>query len=150
MFNSLQPHGHTSGSPVLHYLPEFAETHFHRVGDPTQLSHPPPPYYPAFNFPSIRSFPTSQLFTPGGQSIGTSASELPVNIQGWIPLGFTVKSQLTRLKHGWSQITGSISCSISVVSSARRLPTVWRRKWQTTSVFLPWEPHEQYSHYISQ
>ena len=20
----------------------------------------------------------------------------------------------------------------------------WRRKWQTTSVFLPWEPHEQY------
>ena len=20
----------------------------------------------------------------------------------------------------------------------------WRRQWQTTSVFLPWEPHEQY------
>ena len=20
----------------------------------------------------------------------------------------------------------------------------WRREWQTTSVFLPWEPHEQY------
>ena len=20
----------------------------------------------------------------------------------------------------------------------------WRRKWQATSVFLPWEPHEQY------
>ena len=64
MFNSLQPHGHTSGSPVLHYLPEFAETHFHRVGDPTQLSHPPPPYYPAFNFPSIRVFSNeSALYT---------------------------------------------------------------------------------------
>ena len=33
-------------------------------------------------FPASGSFPTSQLFTPGGQSIGTSASELPVNIQG--------------------------------------------------------------------
>ena len=21
---------------------------------------------------------------------------------------------------------------------------IWRREWQTTSVFLPWEPHEQY------
>ena len=20
----------------------------------------------------------------------------------------------------------------------------WRREWQSTSVFLPWEPHEQY------
>ena len=23
----------------------------------------------------------------------------------------------------------------------------WRREWQTTSVFLPWEPHEQYKQY---
>ena len=22
----------------------------------------------------------------------------------------------------------------------------WRREWQTTSVFLPWEPHEQYAY----
>ena len=20
----------------------------------------------------------------------------------------------------------------------------WRKEWQTTSIFLPWEPHEQY------
>ena len=33
-------------------------------------------------FPSIRSFPTSRLFTSGGQSIGASASVLPMNIQG--------------------------------------------------------------------
>ena len=34
-------------------------------------------------FPSIRSFPMSQFFTSGGQSIGVSASAsvLPVNIQ---------------------------------------------------------------------
>ena len=41
--------------------------------------------------PSIRVFPMSRLFTSGGQSIGASAlaSVLPVNIQGWFPLGWT-------------------------------------------------------------
>ena len=40
-------------------------------------------------FPIIRSFPVSQLFTSGGQSIGPSpsASVLPISIQGWFPLG---------------------------------------------------------------
>ena len=38
-------------------------------------------------FPSIRSFPMSQLFTSGGQSIGVSASTsvLPMNTQDWSP-----------------------------------------------------------------
>ena len=42
-------------------------------------------------FPSIRSFPMSQLFTSGGQSIGVSASAsvLPMNIQDRFPLGWT-------------------------------------------------------------
>ena len=31
----------------------------------------------------------SQFFTSGGQSIGASASVLPINIQGWFPLGLT-------------------------------------------------------------
>ena len=37
------------------------------------------------------SFPVSQFFTPGGQSIGASASAslLPINIQDWFPLGLT-------------------------------------------------------------
>ena len=41
------------------------------------------------SFPASGSFPMSQLFTSGGQSIGTSASAsvLPMNIQGWFPLG---------------------------------------------------------------
>ena len=30
----------TPGFPVLHYLPEFAQTHVHWVDDATQLSHP--------------------------------------------------------------------------------------------------------------
>ena len=37
------------------------------------------------------SFPMSQFFTSGGQSIGVSASTsvLPMNIQDWFPLGLT-------------------------------------------------------------
>ena len=42
-------------------------------------------------FPASGSFPVSQLFTSGGQSIGASdsASVLPMNIQGLFPLGWT-------------------------------------------------------------
>ena len=41
---------------------------------------------------SEKAFPMSQLFTWSGQSIGASASAsvLPMNIQGWFPLGLTV------------------------------------------------------------
>ena len=43
------------------------------------------------SFPVSGSFPMSQLFTSGGQSIGasTSASVLPMNNQDWFPLGWT-------------------------------------------------------------
>ena len=41
--------------------------------------------------PTSGSFPISQLFASGGQSIGVSASTsvLPVNTQDWFPLGWT-------------------------------------------------------------
>ena len=43
------------------------------------------------SFPESRSFPMSQLFASGGQSMGASASApvLPTNIQDWFPLGLT-------------------------------------------------------------
>ena len=43
------------------------------------------------SFPASGSFPMSQLFTSGGQNIGVSASTLvlPMNTQGWSPLGWT-------------------------------------------------------------
>ena len=42
-------------------------------------------------FPTSGSFPMSRLFTSGGQSTGASASAsvLPMNSQGWFPLGLT-------------------------------------------------------------
>ena len=43
------------------------------------------------SFPASRSYPASQLFASGGQSVGTSASAsvLPMNIHGWFSLGLT-------------------------------------------------------------
>ena len=41
------------------------------------------------SFPASGSFLMSHFFAPGGQSIGASASVLPMNIQGWFPLGLT-------------------------------------------------------------
>ena len=43
------------------------------------------------SFPALGSFPMSQLFAPGSQSIEVSASVsvLPMNTQDWSPLGWT-------------------------------------------------------------
>ena len=43
------------------------------------------------SFPASGSFPVSQFLASGGQSIGVSvsASVLPMNIQDWLPLGWT-------------------------------------------------------------
>ena len=48
--------------------------------------------------PASGSFPKSQFFASGGQSIGTSASAsvLPMNIQDWFPGSWLVKRQ-----HWW-------------------------------------------------
>ena len=40
-------------------------------------------------FPNIRVFPVSQFFALGGRSTGASASDLPMNMQDWSPLGLT-------------------------------------------------------------
>ena len=49
------------------------------------------PPSPVFNLYQHQSFPMSQFFTSGGQSIETSvsASVLPMNIQDWSPLAWT-------------------------------------------------------------
>ena len=42
--------GSTPGFPILHYLPELAQTNVHRVSDAIQPSHPlSPPSPPALN-----------------------------------------------------------------------------------------------------
>ena len=82
----------TPGLPVHHQLPEFTQTHVHRVGNAIQPSHPlSSPSPPAPNHSQHQSFPMSQLFSSGGQSTGVSAlaSFLLKNTQGWSPSEWT-------------------------------------------------------------
>ena len=48
------------------------------------------------SFPALESFPMSQPFPSSGQNIRASASALvlPMNIQGWFPLGLTASISL--------------------------------------------------------
>ena len=61
------------------------------------------------SLPAWESFPMSQLFTWGGQSIGVSAlaSVLPMNIQNWFPLGWTgwISLQFKTLSRVFSNTT---------------------------------------------
>ena len=86
----------TPGLPVHHQLTEFTQTHIHRVSDAIQPSHPlssPISSCPQ-SLPASGSFPMSQLFAWGGQSIGVSASAsvLPINTRDWSPLNGLVGS----------------------------------------------------------
>ena len=98
--NFCDPRNHsTSALPVHHQVPEFTQTHFHWVSDAIQPSHPlssPSPLAPNPSqhqslFQWVQSFPMSQFFAWGGQSIGASASAsvLPMNTQDWFPLEWT-------------------------------------------------------------
>ena len=82
----------TPGLPVHHQLPEFTQTHVHWVGDAIQPSQPLIPFSSCpQSLPASESFPVSQLFAWGGQSIGVSASAsvLPMNTQDWSLLEWT-------------------------------------------------------------
>ena len=82
----------TPSFPALHYLVEFAQTHDHWVGNAIQASHPLlPPSPPALNLSQHQDlFLRSRFFASGGQRnrASASASVLPMNIQGWFPLGW--------------------------------------------------------------
>ena len=56
------------------------------------------------SFPASRSFPIIWLFASGDQTIGVSASAsvLPVNIQGWFPLGLS--GLISLLSKGLSRV----------------------------------------------
>ena len=61
------------------------------------------------SFPASGSFPMSQLFIWGGQSVGVSASTsvLPMNTQDWSPLAQTgwISLQSKELSRGFSNTT---------------------------------------------
>ena len=80
------------GFPDFHCLPEFAQTHVHWVSDVIQPSHPLSPPSPlALNLSQHQG-----LFQWVGSCIrwpknwsSASAPVIPMNSQGWAPLGLT-------------------------------------------------------------
>ena len=93
------------GLPVRHKLPQFTQTHAHRVGDAIQPSHPVVLFSSCpQSLPASGSFLMSQLFAWDGQSIGVSASAsvLPKNTQDWSPLGWT--GWISSLSKGLSRV----------------------------------------------
>ena len=75
------------------------------------------------SFPASGSFPVSQLFASGGQSIETSASAsvLPMNIQGWFPLGLT--GLISLQSKGFSRVFSNTTVEKHQFFSAQ--PSIW-------------------------
>ena len=78
--------------------------------------------------PASGSFPMSQLFLSDGQSIRVSASILPTNIQGWVPLG--VVGLISFQSEGLSRVfSGTIICKDQFFSAQ---PSLWSNSYIDT------------------
>ena len=75
------------------------------------------------SFPASEFFLVSWLFSSGGQSIGASvsASVLPMNIQGWFPLGLT--GLISLLSRGLSRLFSITTVRKHQLFSAQ--PSLW-------------------------
>ena len=81
----------TSGFPVPHHLPEFAQVHVHWISDAIQPSHPlSPPSPPALNLSQHQGlFQWVVYLASGGQSTGASAS---ASVFQWVSrIGFLLR-----------------------------------------------------------
>ena len=114
---------------VPHYLLEFAQVQVHWIGDTIQPSHPLPQRLPfAFSFclqslPASASFPVSWLLASDAQIIEAStASVLPMSIQGWFPFS----------------LTGLISLFSKRLSRVFSSTTIWKHQFSVLS--LPYGP----------
>ena len=88
------------------------------------------------SLPASESFPMSQLFEWGGQSTGVSASAsvLPMNTQGWSPLGWTVWISCSLRDSQESSPTPQFKSISSSVLSFLHSPTL-------TSIHDHWKNH---------
>ena len=75
------------------------------------------------SFPASGSFPMSWLFASGGQSMGASASAsvLPMNIQDWLPLGWT--DWISLLSKRLSRVFSSTTIQMHQFFGAQ--PSLW-------------------------
>ena len=119
--DSLWPHGLQDTRPPCPSLTPRAYSHSYPLSrwcHPTVSSSVVPFSSCPQSFPASGSFQMSQLFASGGQSIGISASAsvLPMNIQDWCPLGWTVwislqSKGLLRLIQHHSSKASILQCS---------------------------------------
>ena len=88
-----------------------------------------------------QSFPMSLLFASGGQSIGASASAsvLPMNIQGWFPLGLT--GWISLQSKGLSRVFSPAPQFESINSSVLRLLYVQISYNEDTTTYFPSHGH---------
>ena len=88
------------------------------------------------SFPASESFPMSQFFASGGQSIGVSASAsvFPMNIQDWFPSGWTVGSSCSPRDSQESSLTPQFKSVNSSVLSFLYGPNL-------TSIHDYWKNH---------
>ena len=94
MSNSLGAHRlQHSRHPFLHCLREFAQVRVHWVNDADaihpSISSSAAQLFCLQPFLTSGSSPMSQFLASCGKSIETSASVLPMSIQGWFPFGLT-------------------------------------------------------------
>ena len=82
------------------------------------------------SFPATGSFLMSQIFETGGQSIGASASVLPINIQGWFSLGLT--GLISLLYKGFSAFFSSTTFQKHQFFSAH--PHLWSKSHMHTGL----------------
>ena len=99
------------GLSIHHQLPEFTQTHAHRVSDTIQPSHPLSPTSPPAPNPSqyqgLFQWVNSSHEVAKVCWVSASASVLPMNIQGWFPLGRTgwISLQFKGLSRVFSKTT---------------------------------------------
>ena len=92
------------GLPAHHQLPEFTQTHFHRVSDTIQPSHPlSSPSPPAFNVSQHQGLSNESVLCIRWPNIGASASAsvLLMHIQCWVSFrinGFVLRAVQGTLK----------------------------------------------------
>ena len=81
----------TSGSPVLHYLPDFAQIYVHRISDAIQSSHSLPPSSPfAFILPQYQGlFQWVSSLHQVAKALELQLQHISMNISSWFPFGFT-------------------------------------------------------------
>ena len=118
---SLSPWVYSNSCPLsqwCHPTVSSSVTSFPPLSPPFPLLSPPS----LQSFPASRSFPISWHFASSGRSIGASASAsvLPINIQGWFPLG----------------MTGLVSLLSNRLSRVFSYTTVWKHQFFGAQLYL--------------